>query len=115
MTGATVVENDTFTLAECTFAAPEDSKFKAWAIGTPNGPQKQPGEEIIITAETEIYAVWAETLFYDVAYNATQGSGTMIGDRIAVNEKYILEECGYLPPAGYHFKAWAIGAPDGPQ
>jgi len=115
MTGATVVENDTFTLAECTFAAPEDSKFKAWAIGTPNGPQKQPGEEIIITAETEIYAVWAETLFYDVAYNATQGSGTMVGDRIAVNEKYILEECEYLPPAGYHFKAWAIGAPDGPQ
>ena len=46
------------TLADCMFQAPEGKRFKAWAIGSINGEQKQPGEKITINAETYIYAIW---------------------------------------------------------
>ena len=58
MVGDVVEENETFTLAACEFTAPEGYKFKAWAIGSVNGEQKQPGDQISITADTYIYAVW---------------------------------------------------------
>ena len=49
------------TLADSTmFTAPAGKQFKAWAIGSVNGEQKQPGEQITITAETYIYAIWEE-------------------------------------------------------
>ena len=51
---------DTFVLDECEFEAPEGYRFKAWAIGSVNGEQKQPGEKITITTETYIYAIWEE-------------------------------------------------------
>ena len=58
MVGDTVEENGKFTLENCTYIAPEGYKFKAWAIGSVNGEQKQPGEQITITGETYIYAIW---------------------------------------------------------
>ncbi len=53
-------EDRPFTLADCEFTAPEGYNFKAWAIGSENGEQKQPGEQITITKETNIYAIWEE-------------------------------------------------------
>ncbi|MBR5306712.1 MAG: InlB B-repeat-containing protein, partial [Oscillospiraceae bacterium] len=58
MVGDMLEENDIFTLEECTYYAPEGYRFKAWAIGSVDGPQKQPGEQITITGETYIYAIW---------------------------------------------------------
>ena len=58
MVGDIVTENDSFTLDPCDYEAPEGYKFKAWAIGSVNGEQKQPGEKIAITGETIIYAIW---------------------------------------------------------
>jgi len=60
MVGDMVKANGKFTLEECTYEAPEGYKFKAWAIGNVNGEQKQPGEQITITGETYIYAIWEE-------------------------------------------------------
>ena len=48
------------TLKECAFIAPEGKQFKAWAIGSLSGEQKQPGEQITITGETYIYAIWED-------------------------------------------------------
>ncbi|MBQ9710055.1 MAG: hypothetical protein IJV67_05490 [Clostridia bacterium] len=48
------------TLEECTFEALEGRQFKAWAIGSLSGEQKQPGEKITINAETYIYAIWED-------------------------------------------------------
>ena len=55
---ATVGEE--ITLDSCTFTAPEGKRFKAWAIGSVNGEQKQPGDKITITEETYIYAIWED-------------------------------------------------------
>ncbi|MBQ3534415.1 MAG: InlB B-repeat-containing protein [Clostridia bacterium] len=69
MTGDVVEENGTFTLENCTYTAPEGCRFKAWAIGGVNGEQKQPGEQITITAETYIYAVWEKVVTFGWAGN----------------------------------------------
>ena len=60
MVGDVVEAGGTFTLDNCTFEAPEGKQFKAWAIGSVNGEQKQPGDQITITAETYIYAIWED-------------------------------------------------------
>ena len=64
MVGDVVAENGTFTLEKCAYTAPEGCRFKAWAIGGVNGEQKQPGEQITITAETYIYAVWEKVVTF---------------------------------------------------
>ena len=58
MVGDVVEAGATFTLENCTYEAPDGYRFKAWAIGSVNGEQKQPGEQITITGETYIYAIW---------------------------------------------------------
>ncbi len=115
MVGDMVTENGTFTLETCTYIAPEGYKFKAWAIGSVNGEQKQPGEQITITGETYIYAIWEELPTAMVSYNENGGSGTMVGDVVTIGGKFTLENCTYIAPEGYKFKAWAIGSVNGVQ
>ena len=59
MADATGVSGEYILLANG-FTAPDGKQFKAWAIGSVNGEQKQPGEQITITADTYIYAIWEE-------------------------------------------------------
>ena len=83
MVGDMVEENGKFTLENCTYIALEGYKFKAWAIGSVNGEQKQTGEQITITAETYIYAIW-EAVEYNVTVTggtASVGAGTPGGDK----------------------------------
>ena len=54
-----VVSGTEITLAECMFEAPEGKTFLGWAVGNINAELKQPGEKIVITSETYIYAVWS--------------------------------------------------------
>lgn len=92
---------------------PSGKKFKAWAIGGLGGVQKQPGEEITITEETYIYAVW-EDITYTVSFNANGGSGTMLDvtDQLG---GFALPECTFTAPTGKQFKAWAEGSASGTQ
>ena len=110
-----VASGTQITLADCMFEAPEGKHFKAWAIGSVNGEQKQPGDIITITGETYIYAVWEENPSFMVSYNSNGGSGTMVGDMITENGTFTLENCTFEAPDGYKFKAWAIGSVNGEQ
>lgn len=49
-----------YVLPECSFDKPVGKQFKAWAIGNVNGEQMQPGQTIIITADTILYAIWED-------------------------------------------------------
>ena len=49
-----------YTLPANGFTAPVGQQFKAWAIGSVNGEQKQPLEQITITGHTTIYAIWED-------------------------------------------------------
>ena len=78
MVGDVIEKGGTFTLEACTYTAPEGKKFKAWAIGSVNGEQKQPNEQIIITAETYIYAIWENIPVNNFTITATAGANGTI-------------------------------------
>ena len=59
MEGEIIYEGD-YTLPECTFNAPEGMMFDGWQVGDDEESLYQPGEEIPVTADTEIKAVWTE-------------------------------------------------------
>jgi uncharacterized repeat protein (TIGR02543 family) len=57
-----VTIGETYTLPDCTFTAPEGKVFKEWSvvIGNADAVAKNPGEEIEVTAETTVTAVWED-------------------------------------------------------
>ena len=110
MVGDVIEKGGTFTLEACTYTAPEGKRFKAWAIGSVNGEQKQPNEQIIITAETYIYAIWEDipVVKYNVSFNANGGSGSM--NPVQFAGEYTLPSCTFTAPTGKQFKGWATSA-----
>ena len=92
---------------------PSGKKFKAWVIGDLGGEQKQPGDEITITEETYIYAVW-EDITYTVSFNANGGAGSMLDETEQLGG-YVLPECTFTAPTGKQFKCWAKGSASGQQ
>lgn len=92
---------------------PSGKQFKAWAIGGLGGEQKQPSDEITITEETYIYAVW-EDITYTASFNANGGSGNMLDETEQLGG-YVLPECGFTAPTGKQFKCWAEGSASGQQ
>ena len=108
---ATVGEE--ITLAPCTFTAPEGKRFKAWAIGSVNGEQKQPGDEITITEETYIYAIWEEIPHECVGVVESGQGATCTVDGW---KDYYRCECGkYYEDANCQtpisdLEAWKVGA-----
>ena len=92
---------------------PSGKQFKAWAIGGLGGEQKQPGDEITITEETYIYAVW-EDITYTVSFNANGGAGSMLDETEQLGG-YVLPECTFTAPTGKQFKCWAEGSASGQQ
>ena len=89
---------------------PSGKQFKAWAIGGLGGEQKQPGEEITITEETYIYAIWEDipVVKYNVSFNANGGSGSM--NPVQFAGEYTLPSCTFTAPTGKQFKGWATSA-----
>ena len=86
MTGETVNAGGTHTLKECSFYTPDGTKFVGWAIGSPDAtPLKQPDEQITVTKDTTIYAVW-EDLYFTTQPTDTSGTiGTDIKLPVGIN------------------------------
>jgi len=114
MVGDVVAEGVSFTLDECEFIAPEGYKFKAWAIGSPSGELMNPGQTIIVTADTYlIYAVWEELphICVGVLENGQSASCTVDGWK-----DYYRCECGYYYEDANcsvrieDLEAWKIGS-----
>ena len=105
MVGDMVEENGKFTLENCTYIAPEGYKFKAWAIGSVNGEQKQPGEQITITGETYIYAIWESIAVSNYIITATAGENGNITPSGEVSvAKGSSKTFTITADSGYHIK-----------
>ena len=65
MASVPVVENGTYKLPSCTFTAPLGYKFKCWSV---NGAEKAVGEEITVTDNTVVEAIWLHEHSYDGSY-----------------------------------------------
>ena len=61
MASVRVAEDSAFTLPACRFEAPEGKVFKEWSVQIGNGNPftKDPGEEITVTDDTTVTAVYA--------------------------------------------------------
>ena len=108
---ATVGEE--ITLDDCMFTAPAGKRFKAWAIGSVNGEQKQPGQKITITEETYIYAIWEDIPHECVGILESGQGATCTVDgwkdyyRCECGKYYEDENCTKLIS---DLEAWKVGA-----
>ena len=104
MNSAELFIGSTYNLADCTFVAPENQKFKAWQIGETIYAE---GAQITVTADVTVKALW-EDITYVVSYDANGGSGTMT-DAIATSGKeFTLPTCGFMAAEDMQFKAWDV-------
>ena len=98
-------ENTTFVLPENSFTAPANKEFKCWSVG---GVEKQPDDELTITADVEVKAVWQDETFV-VAFEANGGKGNM--DMVEnVRGAYNLPANPFTAPQGKQFKGWSLAA-----
>ena len=49
-----------FTLPDSSFTPPNGKRFKAWAIGRPDGSKVSAGESFTFITDTTVYAVWED-------------------------------------------------------
>lgn len=108
------VPGGTFTLPECSFTAPsEEMPFVCWGVkvGDSDPVGLQPGDKVLITADTTVKAIWKTDL--TVSFENGGGSGSMNAVTKNAYDSYILPENGFTAPTGKHFFAWSVTVGDG--
>ena len=104
-------EGSTYVLPKCTFKAPSGKQFAGWKLNDA-GELMQPGEEIVITINIEVFAQWedAPVVMYVISFNANGGTGTMAEVEVQRGSTFVLPECSFTAPEGKEFSAWLIGS-----
>ena len=104
MASVPVVENGTYELPTCGFTAPTGYEFKCWSV---NEVEKAVEDEITITADTTVKAVW-KVKSYTITFN-TNG-GTTIA---AITQDYNTAVQAPANPTkeGHTFKQWDKAIP----
>ena len=105
MSNELVNENDKFELPANLFVAPANKEFKCWSVG---GVEKNVGDEITITADTTVTAVW-KYIKVAVSFDAGEGTGSMAPQQVDKGSSYTLPANGFTAPDGKRFKSWSIG------
>ncbi len=105
MSNELVNENDKFELPANLFVAPANKEFKCWSVG---GVEKNVGDEITITADTSVTAVW-KYIKVTVSFDAGEGTGSMAPQQVDKGSSYTLPANGFTAPDGKRFKSWSIG------
>ena len=105
MASELVNENDKFELPANLFVAPANKEFKCWSVG---GVEKNVGDEITITADTTVTAVW-QYIKVAVSFDAGEGTGSMAPQQVDKGSSYTLPANGFTAPDGKRFKSWSIG------
>lgn len=103
MPEASVAEGEAYSLPDCTFTAPEGKRFQAWQV---EGQSYAPGQELAVTKNLTVTALWASSQL--ITFDAGAGSGSMPDVPYPSSGSYLLPKCEFMPPAGGTFKAWLI-------
>ena len=99
MASVPVVENDTYELPACGFTAPTGYEFKCWSV---NEVEKAVGDEITITADTTVKAVW-KAKSYTITFDTNGGSAI---DPITQNYGTAIVAPSNPTKTGYTFAGW---------
>ena len=103
----TVKAGANYILPECGFTAPADQEFKAWEI---SGTEYKVGDSYTVDRDTEIKALWENSIITPTACTVTVTSGgngkasadlvkAVAGTEIKLTAK---------ADSGYHFKEWQV-------
>ena len=107
MASVTVKDGSNYILPSCGFTAPDDQEFKAWEIG---GTEYGVGDSYTVDRDTEIKALWENSVITPTACTVTVTSGgngkasadsvkAVAGTEIKLTAK---------ADSGYHFKEWQV-------
>ena len=107
MDSVTVKAGTNYILPECGFTAPTDQEFKAWEI---SGTEYKVGDTYIVSGDTEIKALWENSVITPTTYTVTvgndgNGTGTASPSTAAAGTTITLTA---TPKTGYHFKEWEV-------
>ena len=107
MDSVTVKTGTNYILPECGFTAPTDQEFKAWEI---SGTEYKVGDTYIVSGDTEIKALWENSVIPPTTYTVTvgndgNGTGTASPSTAAAGTTITLTA---TPKTGYHFKEWEV-------
>ena len=107
MDSVTVKTGTNYILPECGFTAPTDQEFKAWEI---SGTEYKVGDTYIVSGDTEIKALWENSVITPTTYTVTvgndgNGTGTASPSTAAAGTTITLTA---TPKTGYHFKEWEV-------
>ena len=106
--GPVIVKAETnYILPVCGFTAPTDQEFKAWEI---SGTEYKVGDTYIVSGDTEIKALWENSVITPTTYTVTvgndgNGTGTASPSTAAAGTTITLTA---TPKTGYHFKEWEV-------
>lgn len=101
------IEKDAeYTLQECTFTAPSGKIFKEWSvqIGDANAVAKDPGDEITVTDNTNVTAVWH---YGSITVSFDTNGGNSITDQ-TVTEGQTVTIPAYPTKENYTFVEWQL-------
>ena len=99
MASVPVVENGTYELPACGFTAPTGYEFKRWSV---NEVEKSVGDEITITADTTVKAVW-KAKSYTITFDTDGGSAV---EPITQDYGTTVTAPNAPTKTGYTFKGW---------
>ena len=107
MDSVTVKTGTNYILPECGFTAPTDQELKAWEI---SGTEYKVGDTYIVSGDTEIKALWENSVITPTTYTVTvgndgNGTGTASPSTAAAGTTITLTA---TPKTGYHFKEWEV-------
>ena len=104
MASIPVVENANYTLPDNGFTAPVGHQFKAWSV---NGVEKAVGDQITVSADVEIKAVWKANA-YTITFDTKDGSAIA-----PITQDYGTTIVAPAEPTrvGYTFAGWDVAIP----
>ena len=97
--------DETYTLPECEFTAPENQEFDTWEI---DGKKVAPGTEIKIEKDTVVKATWKD-IMVDIKFEPGEGSGNMDQETVKKGSAFKLPPSKFEAPENKEFKGWKIG------
>ena len=95
MDSVSVNEEESYTLPENGFTAPNGKFFDAWQV---NGKKYAPGTAIKVDANTTAKALWRDPINANVSFKSSDNSGVLDSFTIKEGTEYTVPECNFTHP-----------------
>ena len=97
------------TLPENGFTVPQNKRFGGWLMigGASDSETKQPGDQITVTGDVTVRAVWVD--IYYVTLTPGEGTGdNIVEDPVDLGDSYLVPACPveFAAPENMVFKGW---------